>query len=830
MSWEKTAFTKLARLGAAVMLPIGDGKYLMQANDPVGKLRPPGGGTDKSDKTLTATMIRELREEFDLDPVEVRQKLKFLGYEYQKPFWGSAIYELRNHGLTSGVYQASNDPDEKIELVECRLSDPRYTGPIPGRLLTEDEAEEQGQLEKKARFFCEEELLHWSEKPPEGEDDTEWRAKHKEITDRLDRQWAERHPDDPKLKEAKLCPIKERLARQHARRNPDIVNPYIDTKSAARGFCRPENWDEITESRGKHFKIFAGGGDWENCWTWLCAQFGGDDHGTRVWMNLDPPKEIVDGSKWNRDWGRSILNKWIALARDNAKARAAEMEIDHCDVRSEDFDTAATNLGAVVKNHGVLGLEWTEKQASAQAAPEAIPTTGPEAIAHALNNLDLDQEEAEAKEIVRRKLKSKRPLAVQKLGFINGLRRAGIHPSELMIHRVPVIPPQFRPYSVSGDVFIPGDANELYRDLINITGVHNQLHQKLGPEAAKANKLRVYDAVRAVYGFGDPVAPKTKERGVSGFLQKITGTSPKFGYAQRKLLSKDMDFVSRGVIGVDPDLHLDQIGIPKDHAWKLYSPYIQRRLVRGGMPMEGAVKAIQDRTSLAEKALNAEMQERPVMYSRAPAWHKFNTVGGWPKLIDGNTILINPLVTTGLGADFDGDTMNVHLPAMPEAVDDVKNKLMPSKMLFSIKDRDKVVPTPKQEQILGLASAQQRPATQKYRFNSTDEAMKAIRSGRVKMSDELEIPGLETGTPKIASTRPSLQELLDSTEGEEHQRYSQFLSSLGLGPLAKPHTPPKCPKCGGDASWETYGEDTPQEETTLECSKCGDVTNEHRSA
>jgi DNA-directed RNA polymerase beta' subunit len=133
-------------------------------------------------------------------------------------------------------------------------------------------------------------------------------------------------------------------------------------------------------------------------------------------------------------------------------------------------------------------------------------------IAAALQNLDLDKIEQDALDIVKRRLKSKRPDAVKKLGFIQGFRRAGIKPADLLITRVPVIPPSFRPYAVAGDTFIPGDANELYRDLINVKDVHKELTAKLGPGGSAANKLHVYDAVAALYGFADPVSPKKTKK------------------------------------------------------------------------------------------------------------------------------------------------------------------------------------------------------------------------------------------------------------------------------------------------------------------------------
>ena len=72
-------------------------------------------------------------------------------------------------------------------------------------------------------------------------------------------------------------------------------------------------------------------------------------------------------------------------------------------------------------------------------------TVGRSQSAYALSNVDIDKKEAEAKDIINRKLKSKRPAAVQMLNFIAGMRRTGVMPKDLAITRVPVIPPQFRP-------------------------------------------------------------------------------------------------------------------------------------------------------------------------------------------------------------------------------------------------------------------------------------------------------------------------------------------------------------------------------------------------
>jgi DNA-directed RNA polymerase beta' subunit len=371
-----------------------------------------------------------------------------------------------------------------------------------------------------------------------------------------------------------------------------------------------------------------------------------------------------------------------------------------------------------------------------------IPTTGPESIAYALGKIDLDKVRETAMSDIRSGKKTRRPDAVRMLGYLEGFKRSGLHPEDLVLHSVPVIPPKFRPFSVSGDVFIPGSANELYRDLINVRDSHTELEKVLGEKGAASHRLGVYDAVKAVYGYGEPTSPKTRERAVSGFLRTLIGQgSPKGSFIQAKMISKNMDYVGRGVIGVDPNLGMDEIGIPMHTAWKLYAPHIQRRLVRSGIHPIDAVKMIKDKDPRARQQLEIEAREHPLMYSRAPSWHRFSVIGGYPKLIEGNAVMINPFVGTGLGADHDGDAINVHLPSTPEAVNDIKTKLLPSCMLFSIKDPDKVVPVPKQENILGMWTAQNRPAKHSYTFPSEAAALKAVHQGKVSLSDEVKISG-----------------------------------------------------------------------------------------
>lgn len=429
----------------------------------------------------------------------------------------------------------------------------------------------------------------------------------------------------------------------------------------------------------------------------------------------------------------------IAAAMQLAKKHFDDVEEENECACPADYDDVSASQEACADGR----ITHTIKKAS-----QSPPATGPEAIKAALANLDLDKLEQEHRQYLKDGKVSKRQRAIQVLNVLEGLKRNKTNPEDLMISKVPVIPPLFRPFSVVGDSFVPGDANELYGDLFNVRSGHAEARKMFGEAGVGQERLHLYDAVKALYGYGDPVNPKTAANGVSGFMRQVTGVSPKFSIVQRKLISKPMDSVSRGVISIGADYGMDEIGLPKNQAWNIYKDYIQRRLVQGGMSSIDALRHIKERSPHAEKALMTEItpnpvtgwRGRPVIYARPPSWHKFNTLAGKPRLVDGDTIVINPYVTTGMTADFDGDTVTVHVPSLKESVDEAHDVLMPSKMLFSIRDQNKTMAVPKHEQVGALFAAAHRPAAKTHQFNSKAEAMSAIRANKVSLQDDIEFP------------------------------------------------------------------------------------------
>lgn len=129
-------------MGAGVLFPTRDGKYLLQENekepgmpkDKVGTLRSAGGGKSKRDGDLYATIVRELREEFGLSEEFVKPRLRLLGYIPSGDYKDCAMFELKDHGLAPKRYSAANSKYETVKLVEASLGDKRYIGLKPEEL------------------------------------------------------------------------------------------------------------------------------------------------------------------------------------------------------------------------------------------------------------------------------------------------------------------------------------------------------------------------------------------------------------------------------------------------------------------------------------------------------------------------------------------------------------------------------------------------------------------------------------------------------------------------------------------------------------------------
>jgi DNA-directed RNA polymerase beta subunit len=379
----------------------------------------------------------------------------------------------------------------------------------------------------------------------------------------------------------------------------------------------------------------------------------------------------------------------------------------------------------------LLGVTGKQLQEILAGREKLHDKTGPEAVEDALKNIKLDREEAIAKELIRTGSKSNRDDAVRKLGYITGLKKMGVSPDKLMISKIPVLPPKFRPIVAGSNTDIVHDFNYLYHDVMEAKKNYDEAKSEFGN--AGDEYLTLMKAVQAATGIVSPVNPKTAEQGVKGILRYAIGVgdTPKSANFQRKVYGAAVDAVGRSVITADPKLDIDQVGIPDEMAWNIFKPYVIRYLVRQGHSASSAVKAVRDRAKEADMALDEVVKTHPVVYNRAPALHKFNYVGAYAVRRKDDAIGLPYYTLSGLAGDHDGDTINIHVPSSKSAQDEVKEKLFPSKNLLHPATFEPHL-EPRQDFLLGLYLGAKPDESKKVvTFKSAEDAKKAFAKGEI---------------------------------------------------------------------------------------------------
>jgi len=390
----------------------------------------------------------------------------------------------------------------------------------------------------------------------------------------------------------------------------------------------------------------------------------------------------------------------------------------------------------------ILGM--TQKQyesvlSGAESVPGRDDMTGPAGLRAALDDINIKKELEKARAEIRGGKKTYRDKAIRRLQFLKAADTLKQHPRDWMLDRVPVLPPIFRPISLMSETGarLINDANFLYKELWDASDNLKKMSE-LSDDVTE-ERLAVYKAFKGITGLGDPIQPEHREQNIKGILKHVFGSSPKYGTVQRKLLGTTVDLVGRATITPNPNLDMDQVGLPIDKAWTLYQPFVVRRLVRRGMGTLKAMQAVKDRTDAALTELQGEMKTRPVIINRAPVLHRYGVMAFWPQLTSSETLEIPPLTVSGFNADFDGDAMQFHVPSSDSAVKESVNKLMPSRNLLAAGDFD-VNYSPSMEYVGGLwAASSERDKKPVRSFRSKKDALRAYARGEINVGQRIEV-------------------------------------------------------------------------------------------
>ena len=394
----------------------------------------------------------------------------------------------------------------------------------------------------------------------------------------------------------------------------------------------------------------------------------------------------------------------------------------------------------------ILGLTKREFE-DVVAGRKSLPGVGSggAGIREALKRIKVPEEITKQKEVARSSRNgADRDLAIKRIKFLEAMQKQQTRPEDLVLTMVPVIPPIFRPVTANSKFTMVTGINRLYMDLMNADSNLSELGKSVEGDPVHSARLNTYHALKAVTGMGDPIKPELRAQGVRGLLKDVFGGSPKLGLFQRRLIGTPVDLAGRTTIIPNPNLDMDQIGIPEDQAWTLYAPFVTRRLVKsmGNRPdaRAAAIRHVAERSQVAKNALTREMNERPVLANRAPSLHKFSIMAFYPVIAPGKALEVSPTIVQGFNADFDGDNMNFHVIVGDKAIEEAKRKMLPSRNLRSPADFG-IMWSPRQEFLQGLYLASTRRSGRRMlpEFDSARDVLAAFARGKASIEDVVRI-------------------------------------------------------------------------------------------
>jgi DNA-directed RNA polymerase beta' subunit len=271
---------------------------------------------------------------------------------------------------------------------------------------------------------------------------------------------------------------------------------------------------------------------------------------------------------------------------------------------------------------------------------------------------------------------------------------------------VPVSPPAVRP-SVRQDnnQRAEDDLTSKFADIVKSTiTLKREIEKSLkkNSDAEREASNRLIEGARALVQYhiatlvdneskNIPVSTRRSGQPLKMIRQRIRS---KDGRIRSNIMGKRVDFSGRTVVDVDPNISIDEYGVPEKIAMNLTIPetvtrYNKTRLykyVRNGPHIHPGARQIikmnYDENGIAHQEniflqhIDREsiiLEEGDIvdrhlidgdigLFNRQPSLHRMSMMAHKVKVMPGKTFRLNVYVTPAYNADFDGDEMNTHIP------------------------------------------------------------------------------------------------------------------------------------------------------------------------
>jgi len=269
-------------------------------------------------------------------------------------------------------------------------------------------------------------------------------------------------------------------------------------------------------------------------------------------------------------------------------------------------------------------------------------------------------------------------------------------PEWMVLTVLPVPPVTVRP-SITLESGLRSE-DDLTHKIVDIIRINERLKEQIDMGAPMAIIEELWDLLQyhvTTYFdnevSGIPPARHRSGRVLRTLAQRLKGKEGRF---RSSLSGKRVDFSARTVISPDPNLSINEIGVPIEVAKILTIPEkvtpwnideLKELVIRGPHEYPGAnyivrpdgrridLRYVKDRKAVAEALAPGYIVERHIrngdiaLFNRQPSLHRMSIMAHKVKVLPYKTFRLNLCVCPPYNADFDGDEMNLHIPQSEEA-------------------------------------------------------------------------------------------------------------------------------------------------------------------
>ena len=273
------------------------------------------------------------------------------------------------------------------------------------------------------------------------------------------------------------------------------------------------------------------------------------------------------------------------------------------------------------------------------------------------------------------------------LGFPKSVNR----PEYLICTVFPVPPPSVRP-SVRNDTGQRCE-DDLTHKLCDIIKTNNTLQTKI-QNGVNSEQIDYWSILLQfhVATFVDnqiPGIPAAKQRTGRPLRSLTERLKSKEGRIRGNLMGKRVDFSARSVITPDPNIDINELGVPLKMAMNLTFPEVVNRyniaemyrLIRNGPDVYPGAKYLRTDNGGGYRTVRLNNMDPEsivlkygdivdrhlkngdvVLFNRQPSLHKMSMMAHHVRVMPYDTFRLNVCCTPSYNADYDGDEMNMHVP------------------------------------------------------------------------------------------------------------------------------------------------------------------------